>query len=86
MATQFRGQEIYCFFDSGHLSEMEPPLPISNREVKLFSADNSTPETGLEDRSWPESRKCRFNRFIISLFGGENLLKKCFYGKKSKKN
>lgn len=35
---------------------MEPPFPIPNREVKRFSADNSFPATGYENRSWPESR------------------------------
>lgn len=37
----------------GCQSGVEPPLPISNREVKRTSADNSDPETDCEDRSQP---------------------------------
>ena len=32
-----------------------PPVPIPNTEVKLCSADNTSPETVREDRSRPTS-------------------------------
>ena len=44
------------FLNSGHWSEVEPPFPISNREVKRLSADNSLSARNLENRSWPEFR------------------------------
>lgn len=75
---------------------MEPPLPISNREVKLFSADNSYPETDFENRSWPELREqIDSTDCIICLFGADKLLsassaddisrKNQKYGEKNKK-
>ena len=37
----------------GFLNAEGPPVPIPNTEVKLCSADNTSPETVREDRSKP---------------------------------
>jgi hypothetical protein len=37
----------------GDCSVVELPLPIPNKEVKHYSAENTSPETELEDRSLP---------------------------------
>lgn len=40
--------------NSGHWSDVVPPLPIPNRVVKHVSADDSMGATPCENRSWPE--------------------------------
>ena len=37
----------------GHINAEGPPVPIPNTEVKLCSAESTTPETAWEGRSWP---------------------------------
>ena len=37
----------------GHLSDVVPPLPIPNREVKRISGDDSIRATVCENSSWP---------------------------------
>ena len=41
----------------GGKSEEEPPVPIPNTEVKLFSADGTWRETARESRTLPEQRE-----------------------------
>jgi hypothetical protein len=38
---------------AGENNEEATPVPIPNTEVKLFSAENTCPETDWEDRSSP---------------------------------
>lgn len=55
-------QESICFsniFLSGDLSDLEPPLPISNREVKQISVDDSSWATDCESRSSPGKQRIR---------------------------
>ena len=40
----------------GFINAEGPPVPIPNTEVKLCSADNTSPETVREDRSKPTPR------------------------------
>ena len=42
---------------SGDDGEEEPPVPIPNTEVKLFSAEDTWWETAWENRSLPVYRK-----------------------------
>ena len=42
---------IIWFLGSGHWSDVVPPFPIPNREVKRISADNSFGATWSENRS-----------------------------------
>ena len=37
----------------GHCNAEGPPVPIPNTEVKLCSAESTTPATAWEGRSWP---------------------------------
>lgn len=45
--------KLSVFFLSGDLCDLEPPLPISNREVKQVSVDDSDWATDCESRSSP---------------------------------
>ena len=58
--------EIFCIVElikkissekSGGNSEEDPPVPIPNTEVKLFSADGTWRGTARESRTLPEQRK-----------------------------
>ena len=58
--------EIFCIVEliikissekSGDNSEEDPPVPIPNTEVKLFSADGTWRVTARESRTSPEQRK-----------------------------
>ena len=44
---------------SGDDGEEDPPVPIPNTEVKLFSADGTWWETARESRTLPERRKMK---------------------------
>ena len=52
---------------SGDNGEEDPPVPISNTEVKLFSAEDTWRETAWENRTLPVWKKqaaytaCFFN-------------------------
>ena len=52
--------EIFCIVElarlrqSGDDGEEDPPFPIPNTEVKLFSADGTWWETARESRTLPE--------------------------------
>ena len=52
LAACSRGNYINAEFFGGH-SEEDPPVPIPNTEVKLFSADGTAWETMWESRSPP---------------------------------
>ena len=43
----------YSYSVSGGFSVVEPPVPISNTEVKHLSADDTALATGWENRSLP---------------------------------
>ena len=50
--VQFSGSNV-LEAKVGFLNAEGPPVPIPNTEVKLCSADNTSPETVREDRSKP---------------------------------
>ena len=53
---------------SGDNGEEEPPVPIPNTEVKLFSAEDTWRETARENRTLPVLEKCnRLCEFIVLL-------------------
>ena len=45
---------------SGDNGEEDPPVPIPNTEVKLFSAEDTWRETAWENRSLPVLREKQF--------------------------
>ncbi len=47
---------------SGDNGEEDPPVPIPNTEVKLFSAEDTWRETAWENRSLPVLREKQFMR------------------------
>ena len=47
---------------SGDNGEEDPPVPIPNTEVKLFSAEDTWRETAWENRSLPVLRKKQFTK------------------------
>ena len=56
--------EIFCIIElarlkerSGDDGEEDPPVPIPNTEVKLFSADGTWWETARESRTLPEQKE-----------------------------
>ena len=53
----FKGEEKYIYMKSGDNGEEDPPVPISNTEVKLFSAEDTWRETARENRTLPVLRK-----------------------------
>ncbi len=59
-------------FLSGDLSDLAPPLPISNREVKQVSVDDSSWATDCESRSSPGKQNI-LQKWRI--FCGDNLLR-----------
>ena len=54
-------------FFGGH-SEEDPPVPIPNTEVKLFSADGTAWETVWESRSPPNLFKNPFTFLVKGFF------------------
>ena len=46
---------FFSKLESGDDSKEDTPVPISNTEVKLFSAENTWWETAWEDRTLPVS-------------------------------
>ena len=54
---------------SGDDGEKDPPVPIPNTEVKLFSADGTWRETARESRTLPEQKVSRrkIRRFIFNI-------------------
>ena len=63
--------KLSVFFLSGDLCDLEPPLPISNREVKQVSVDDSDWATDCESRS---SLGKPNNQLKGWFFGGDDLL------------
>ena len=58
----FKGEEKYIYMKSGDNGEEDPPVPISNTEVKLFSAEDTWRETARENRTLPvlvKSKLCK---------------------------
>ena len=55
----FKGEEKKKkkYMKSGDNGEEDPPVPISNTEVKLFSAEDTWRETARENRTLPVLRK-----------------------------
>lgn len=54
---------------SGDNGEEDPPVPIPNTEVKLFSAEDTWRETAWENRSLPVLREKQFTKvdcFFVS--------------------
>ena len=47
---------------SGDNGEEDPPVPIPNTEVKLFSAEDTWRETAWENRSLPVLREKQFTK------------------------
>ena len=54
---------------SGDNGEEDPPVPISNTEVKLFSAEDTWRETARENRTLPVWKK----QTIIGLLSEKNI-------------
>ena len=53
---------------SGDNGEEDPPVPISNTEVKLFSAEDTWRETAWENRTLPvlvKSKLCKQLAFLV---------------------
>ena len=48
--------ELIKLTESGDDGEEDPPVPIPNTEVKLFSADGTWWETARESRTLPEQK------------------------------
>ena len=71
--------EIFCIVElaiwnriSGDDGEEDPPVPIPNTEVKLFSADGTWWETARESRTLPEQKKSSCLRATTFSFVIEN--------------
>ena len=47
---------------SGDNGEEDPPVPIPNTEVKLFSAEDTWRETAWENRTLPVLREKQFTK------------------------
>ena len=57
---------------SGDNGEEDPPVPISNTEVKLFSAEDTWRETAWENRTLPvlvKSKLCKQLAFLVERSG-----------------
>ena len=56
---------------SGDNGEEDPPVPIPNTEVKLFSAEDTWRETAWENRTLPVLREKQFTKVDCFFREGE---------------
>ena len=62
-------QDLIEFTISGGNSEGVPPVPIPNTEVKPFSAENTSLETGWKDKTLPDFHfKELLEKVVLFLF------------------
>ena len=78
--------EIFCIVElaiekwiSGDDGEEDPPVPIPNTEVKLFSADGTWWETARESRTLPEQKEssCKMQLLFLFLWNSKNFNSCC---------